>query len=179
MFNGGFQAIVDAYGVARYREVNPTTWTIITFPFLFAVMFGDYGHAALMLVFALALIANEKSMLKQQLNDMVEMAFSGRYVILLMGIFSLYTGLLYNEVYSMVSDFFGTGYRCYETDDPTVDPRDHSKCPSATDTGLIMKEEGRPYIIGVDPVWHGYETRTELPFTNSIKMKMSIIMGVV
>ena len=29
--------------------------------------------------------------------------------------------------------------------------------------------------MGVDPGWHG--TRTELPYLNSLKMKMSIILG--
>eukprot|EP01023_Acetabularia_acetabulum_P010235 TRINITY_DN1468_c0_g2_i1.p1 TRINITY_DN1468_c0_g2~~TRINITY_DN1468_c0_g2_i1.p1 ORF type:complete len:887 (+),score=191.34 TRINITY_DN1468_c0_g2_i1:21-2681(+) len=176
MFSGGFQAIVDAYGVARYREVNPTTWTIITFPFLFAVMFGDFGHAALMLVFALALIMNEKKMLKQQLNDMVDMAFAGRYVILLMGIFSVFTGLMYNEFFSMPVDIFGNQYVC--RDDPDADPRNEVKCKSATETGLRMETPGEPYFFGLDPVWHGYETRTELLFTNSMKMKMSIVLGV-
>eukprot|EP01025_Chloroclados_australasicus_P002609 TRINITY_DN105_c1_g1_i1.p1 TRINITY_DN105_c1_g1~~TRINITY_DN105_c1_g1_i1.p1 ORF type:complete len:897 (-),score=88.28 TRINITY_DN105_c1_g1_i1:296-2986(-) len=177
MFNAGFQAIVDAYGVARYREVNPATWTIITFPFLFAVMFGDFGHAALMIAFALALIINEKKMLKQQLNDMVEMAFSGRYVILLMGIFSVFTGLMYNEFFSMPVDIFQTQYVC--ADDTTLeDPRDTNRCESAFTDGLVLNQIGKPYAFGVDPVWHGFETKTELPFTNSVKMKMSIVLGV-
>ena len=42
-YTAGFQNLVDAYGVNSYREVNPSVYTIATFPFLFAVMFGDAG----------------------------------------------------------------------------------------------------------------------------------------
>ena len=78
-----FQEIVHAYGIARYREVNPTVFTIVTFPFLFAVMFGDIGHGILMLLFALYLVLSEKALGKQQLNEIFEMAFGGQPQLLL------------------------------------------------------------------------------------------------
>ncbi|KAG2703331.1 hypothetical protein I3760_06G133100 [Carya illinoinensis] len=163
-FTSPFQEIVDAYGVAKYQEANPTVYTIITFPFLFAVMFGDWGHGICLLLATLFLIARERKYSSQKLGDIMEMMFAGRYCILMMALFSIFTGLIYNEFFSVPFELFApSAYAC----------RDLS-CRDATTVGLI---KARPtYPFGVDPAWHG--TRSELPFLNSLKMKMSILLGV-
>lgn len=163
-FTTAFQEIVDAYGVAKYQEANPGVFTIVTFPFLFAVMFGDWGHGICLLLASLWLIFRERKLGSQKLGDIMEMAFGGRYVIFMMAIFSIYCGLIYNEFFSVPFHIFGpSAYAC----------RDAS-CRDAYTTGLIKVREAYPF--GVDPVWYG--SRTELPFLNSLKMKLSILIGV-
>ncbi|XP_071933451.1 V-type proton ATPase subunit a1-like isoform X4 [Coffea arabica] len=164
-FTSAFQEIVDAYGVANYQEANPAVYTVVTFPFLFAVMFGDWGHGICLLLGALVLIARERKLGSQKLGSFMEMLFGGRYVLLLMSIFSIYCGLIYNEFFSVPFHIFGeSAYKCRD-----------SSCSDARSIGLIKSRD--PYPFGVDPSWRG--SRTELPFLNSLKMKLSILLGVV
>ncbi|KAM5583926.1 V-type proton ATPase subunit a1 [Rosa sericea] len=163
-FTSAFQEIVDAYGVARYQEANPAVYTVITFPFLFAVMFGDWGHGICLLMGALVLIARERKLSAQKLGSFMEMLFGGRYVLLLMSLFSIYCGLIYNEFFSVPFHIFGgSAYKCRD-----------ATCSDAHTVGLIKYRD--PYPFGVDPSWRG--SRSELPFLNSLKMKLSILLGV-
>ncbi|KAJ1373576.1 putative V-type proton ATPase [Parelaphostrongylus tenuis] len=159
-FTQGFQNIVDAYGIASYREVNPAPWSIISFPFLFAVMFGDSGHGIIMLLAALSLVVFEKKLISMKIRDEIfNTFFGGRYVVLLMGIFSIYTGLLYNDIYSKSIDIFGSSWK-----NPYPRPlleqmeregHDHGQTLDLTlPPKYSVDSELGPYPFGVDPIWN-------------------------
>jgi V-type H+-transporting ATPase subunit a len=46
-------------------------FTIISFPFLFAVMFGDIGHGLIMALFGIFLIVREKQLKAKKIDDEV------------------------------------------------------------------------------------------------------------
>uniref|UniRef100_A0A8C1T959 V-type proton ATPase subunit a n=1 Tax=Cyprinus carpio TaxID=7962 RepID=A0A8C1T959_CYPCA len=171
-FTSGFQSIVDAYGISNYREINPAPYTIITFPFLFAVMFGDLGHGILMTCAALYLVLRESRLIAQKYdNEMFNMVFAGRYIILLMGIFSVYTGIIYNDCFSKSFNVFGSGWSVRPMSKTLEDNRVLQLDPA------VPKVFNGPYPIGIDPIWN--IATNKLTFLNSFKMKMSIILGVI
>lgn len=165
-----FQNIVDAYGVANYLEVNPSPFTIITFPFLFAVMFGDAGHGLIMTLFALYLVWKEQKIIAlKSKNEIFLTFFNGRYIILLMGFFSMYTGFLYNDVFAKSLNIFGSRWYIDNvtisagTKNYLLDPAHHYK--------------GDPYWFGIDPVSTSflslfalkpYYNQQLLPFSSSL-----------
>ncbi|GAA5968109.1 hypothetical protein JCM11641_003734 [Rhodosporidiobolus odoratus] len=160
-FTEGFQAIIDAYGIGSYQEVNPGLFTVITFPFLFAVMFGDIGHGILMTLSAGALILMEKRFKKGTGSEIFDTFYYGRYIIFLMGIFAIYTGFIYNDIFSLSLHLGPSQWRWPEDADGPV---------SAIQTTSR-------YFFGIDPGWHGSDN--VLIFTNSLKMKMSVVLGVI
>nr|XP_021327891.1 V-type proton ATPase 116 kDa subunit a isoform X4 [Danio rerio] len=178
-FTSGFQSIVEAYGVGDYREVSPAPFTIITFPFLFAVMFGDLGHGSVLTLFALWMVLTEKDHTRRRPGNEIRMTlFDGRYIILMMGLFSIYTGLIYNDCFSKSLNIFGSAWsvKAMFTEQEWTNETLRSNMLLTLNPNVSGVFSG-PYPLGIDPIWNMAVNR--LTFLNSYKMKMSVIIGVV
>ncbi|XP_053603228.1 V-type proton ATPase 116 kDa subunit a 1-like isoform X3 [Plodia interpunctella] len=171
-FTFAFQNLIYAYGVATYREVNPAPYTIITFPFLFAVMFGDLGHGALMAAFGFWMCYKEKPLQAKKIDSEIwNIFFGGRYIILLMGLFSMYTGIIYNDIFSKSLNIFGSSWK-----------NNYNESTLTSNKILQLNPDSNaytqtPYPFGVDPVWQ-LANANKIIFMNAYKMKISIILGV-
>jgi len=145
-----FQELTNVYGIPAYKEINPTIFSIVTFPFLFGAMFGDVGHGLIVLAFGAYLVRKEKQL---EVPKSMEIIFEGRYALILMGIWSVYFGFLYG-------DFMGVGFGTWL-----------SAYTGRGRTGVCY--------FGIDHVWHSKEVGNGGGFINSLKMKTSIVIGFV
>ncbi|EEQ99544.1 vacuolar proton translocating ATPase 116 kD subunit A isoform, putative [Perkinsus marinus ATCC 50983] len=111
-FTAAFQALVDTYGIPRYQEFNAGVVSIITFPFMFGIMYGDVGHGTLITCFALWALSNAKKW-KYSDDGMQQGLVYARYLLLFMGLFAIYAGCMYN-------DLLGVGIHWFVTQDPNL-----------------------------------------------------------
>jgi V-type H+-transporting ATPase subunit a len=155
-----FQELIDTYGLPRYQEVNPMVFAVVTFPFLFGIMYGDVGHGLMLFAVGLWAVWNAES-----IRFTVPMLYFARYMLAMMGFFSIYAGLLYNDFFSLGFNWFGSRY-------------EHSHAGGELTPIFDTKNAGGagPYPFGLDPAWHG--ASNELLYLNSLKMKTSVIIGV-
>ncbi|TDG49054.1 hypothetical protein AWZ03_004539 [Drosophila navojoa] len=168
-FTRGFQNLIDAYGIASYRECNPALYTCITFPFLFAVMFGDLGHGLILLLFGAWMVLSENKLSRiKGGGEIWNIFFGGRYIILLMGLFSCYTGLIYNDIFSKSMNLFGTNWVNNYNTSTVLSNKHLQMSPNTSAQGV--------YPLGLDPIWQLADNK--IIFLNSFKMKLSIIIGV-
>ena len=73
--------------------MNPGLFTVATFPFIFGIMYGDAGHGLFILIFGLILTRIADPNLKF-LTDY-------KYLLIALGSFSIYCGLVYNEFFAI------------------------------------------------------------------------------
>jgi len=168
-FSHPFQLIVDTYGVPTYLEANPALIGMVTFPFFFGMMFGDMGHGSVILCFGTYLCLAAESLRHGVMKGFVQM----RYLFLMMGIMSVFCGFIYNEFFAMNTHIFSS---CYEEQGQVM------WNATKTDAGVVgdwvypRKTVNCNYPAGQDPVWG--LTNNKLTFVNGVKMKMSVIFGI-
>jgi V-type H+-transporting ATPase subunit a len=82
-----------------YKEINPAVFAMVTFPFLFGVMYGDMGHGGLYLILGTLLVVFDSRI--RVIPGIGPALSAGRYLIMLMGMFATYNGFIYNEFFAM------------------------------------------------------------------------------
>lgn len=110
-------------------------------------------------------------------SEIFKIFFGGRYIIFLMGCFSIYTGLIYNDIFAKSFNIFGSHFHVPYNftatnstplklgDSMMLDPKD------------IHTYSGSPYPMGIDPVW--LPASNSIQYLNGYKMKISLIFGVI
>jgi V-type H+-transporting ATPase subunit a len=117
-------------------------------------MFGDIMHGIFLSVFAAYICFTDRKP-----GTVWASLGQFRYLLLLMGLFSTYCGFVYNDMASIPLTLWGGS--CYK---------------GLPQKEVELKSDDCVYPFGLDPVW--YVAKNELAYMNSLKMKLSVILGV-
>lgn len=101
-----------------------------------------------------------------------------------MGLFSIYTGMVYNDIFAKSFNIFGSAWKVHMKNETLYESAEkHEHFMLAPNSVNCTEDEetcghyrGDPYPFGLDPVWVVAENK--IVFLNSYKMKLSIIIAV-
>ena len=96
----------------------------------------------------------------------------------MMGCFSVYTGLIYNDIFAKSFNIFGSHFHVnmnFTASNSTPLKMEDSYMLDPKDPKVYSS--GEPYPMGVDPVWLG--ASNSIQYLNGFKMKISLIFGVI
>jgi len=151
-------------------------------PFKFGVMFGDIGHGMLLFLAGIFL-CRKHATLKPNTQIYNHIVFKARYIVVLLGFFALYSGFIYNNLFSLPIGLFAGS--CYKTIEVNYKKQFQKWFKISGNLVIFWKDpEGNQisfkkpqctYPFGLDPKW--YIASNELNFFNSYKMKLAIIIG--
>lgn len=96
-----FEEIVKLYGLPNYNEIDPTPLVALTFPILFGLMFGDFGHGLVLVFGGLAVGLLIKG--NQSIKNLC-------WIVVACGISATVAGLLFGEFFGMTNIF---GYQIH------------------------------------------------------------------
>lgn len=85
--------ILTAYGVPQYKEINPAIFNLITFPFLFGVMFSDIAHGLILFCLGVLMMLFPNYFEK---SSILKAFLPYRVALTLMGFFAVYCGFVFN-----------------------------------------------------------------------------------
>ena len=86
-----FRLLVETYGTAPYRDVDPTAFAAVSFVGMFGMMFGDAGHGLVLALLA-ALLPRAKAPALASLKPL-------RSIGIACGLSAAFFGLLYGEAF--------------------------------------------------------------------------------
>jgi len=160
-FSYSFQMLNNAYGIPDYDELNGGAFYAM-YPFIFAIMFGDMGHAIFYLLITLAIFVMEPIKRRQgRVESMWETVFKFKWLLFFASICSFYCGFIYDDCFGLPIYFFKSRWIKNST--------------TIGNLNVWDRDGYKVYPFGIDPEWMNKDN--ELIFLNSFKMKLSIVMG--